>query len=59
MRELMQSLLDAAPLEDLVTDEQVLDRTARLLALRNAADAELTRTVRKAEKLQGPVRDGQ
>ncbi|CAA9218201.1 MAG: hypothetical protein; putative nucleic acid binding and endonuclease domains [uncultured Blastococcus sp.] len=62
MRELLQSMLDsldARPLEGLVTDEQVLDRTAVLVAVRNAVDAELTATVRKAENLQAPERDGQ
>jgi hypothetical protein len=61
MQELLRSVadsLDAAPLEDLVTADQVLDRTALLLALRNAADAELTRTVRKADTSQAPERDG-
>ncbi|SFD93394.1 HNH endonuclease [Blastococcus tunisiensis] len=51
-------LLDADALEGLVTDDQVLDRTAVLVAVRNAADAELTRTVRKAENMQAPERDG-
>ena len=59
MRELLQSLLDASPVEGLVTDEQLLDRTALLVAARNAVDAELTATVRKAENLQAPERDGQ
>jgi hypothetical protein len=58
VRELLQSLLDAAPLDDLVTDEQVLDRTALLVAVCNAANAELTRTVRKADNVQAPERDG-
>ena len=61
MRELLHSVadsLDAARLEDLVTADQVLDRTALLLAVRNAADAELTRTVRKADTIQAPERDG-
>src|SRR3954454_1545535 len=59
MRELLQSLLDAEPLDGLVTDEQVLDRTTLLVAVRNAADAELTRTVRRAENMRAPERDGQ
>src|SRR4051794_38003410 len=59
MRDLLRALLDASELDDLVTDEQVLDRTALLVAVRNAADAELTRTVRKAENMQAPERDGQ
>jgi hypothetical protein len=61
MRELLRSVadsLDTAPLEDLVTADQVLDRTALLLAVRNAADAELTRTVRRADVIQAPERDG-
>jgi hypothetical protein len=62
MRELVQALLaslDAAAVDALVTDDQVLDRTALLVAVRNAADAELTRTVRRAECMQAPERDGQ
>jgi hypothetical protein len=62
VRELVESLLgsrDAAPLTDLVTDGQVLDRTALLVAVGNAVDAELTRTVRRAENMQAPERDGQ
>ena len=58
MRELLQALLDAGDLDDVVTDEQVLDRTALLTAVRNAADAELIRTVRKADTMQAPERDG-
>ena len=61
MRELLQSLLDSldtAPLDELVTADQVLDRAALLVAARNAADAELTCTVRRAENLQAPERDG-
>jgi len=61
MRELLRSVadaLDTAPLEDLVTAGQVLDRTALLLAVRNAADAELTRTVRRADAMQAAERDG-
>jgi hypothetical protein len=58
VRELLQSLLDAEPLEGLVTDEQVLNRTALLVAVCNAADAELTRTVRRAETMQAAERDG-
>jgi hypothetical protein len=41
-----------------VTDEQVLGRTALLVAVRNGVDAELTRTVRRAENMQAPERDG-
>ena len=61
MRELLQSLLDSLddePLEDVVTADQVLDRTSLRVAVRNAADAELTRTVRTGEKMQAPERDG-
>src|SRR4051812_24005871 len=58
VRELLRALLDAEPLEDLVTDDQVLDRTRLLVAVCNAATAELTRTVRKAENVQAPERDG-
>jgi hypothetical protein len=61
MRELLQSLLDsldAEPFDDLVTADQVLDRTSLLVAVRNAADAELTRTVRRGENMQAPERDG-
>ena len=61
MRALLQSLLDsldADVLDDMVTADQVLDRTALLVAVRNAADAELTRSVRKAENMQAPERDG-
>ncbi len=61
MQELLRSLLDsldAGPLDDLVTADQVLDRTALLVAVRNAVDAELTGTVRRAENMQAPERDG-
>ena len=61
MQDLLQSLLDsvdAEPLDHLVTDEQVLDRTALLVAVRNGVEAELTRTVRRAESIQAPERDG-
>ncbi|TFV64258.1 UNVERIFIED_ORG: HNH endonuclease [Bacillus sp. AZ43] len=59
--ELLQSLLDslqAEPLDDLVTADQVLDRTSLLVAVRNAVDAELTASVRRAENVQAPERDG-
>ena len=62
MREVVQSLLDslgAEPLDELVTADQVLERTALLVAVCNAADAELTRTVRAAENMQAAERDGQ
>jgi hypothetical protein len=36
----------------------VLDRTARLVQARNRIDAELTRTVRRAEGIQAPEHDG-
>lgn len=61
MRELLQSLLDsldAGPLDGMVTADQVLDRTALLVAVRNATDAELTRTVRRGETMQAAERDG-
>ncbi len=61
MRELLQSLLDAladGPLDDLLTDEEVLDRTALLVRVGNGVAAELTRTVRRAETMQAPERDG-
>ncbi len=58
MRELLQALLDAGELDDRVTDEQVLDRTALLVAVRNGVDAELTRTARKADTMQAAERDG-
>ncbi|MGY1854830.1 DUF222 domain-containing protein [Modestobacter sp. SYSU DS0290] len=41
-----------------LTDGQVLDRTAALVAARNRLDAELTRTVRHAETTQAAERDG-
>jgi hypothetical protein len=50
--------MDAEPLDDMVTADQALDRTALLVAVRNATDAELTRTVRRAENMQAPERDG-
>jgi hypothetical protein len=59
VRELLQALLDADDLDGLVTDAEVLDRTALLTAVVNAGQAELTRTVRRAENLQAPERDGQ
>ncbi|WP_116453634.1 HNH endonuclease signature motif containing protein [Blastococcus litoris] len=59
MRELLRSLLDAEPLEELATADQVLERTALLVAVRNAVDAELATTVRRAENVQAPERDGQ
>lgn len=59
MRELLRAFLDADDLDDLATDAQVLDRTALLTALVNAGQAELARTVRRAENLQAPERDGQ
>ena len=52
------ALLDGAPLEELVGDGQLLDRTALLVAVRNAADAELARTVRRAENAQAPSTTG-
>jgi hypothetical protein len=61
MRELVQCLLaalEAEDLDDLVTAPQVLDRTALLVKVRNCVDAELTRTVRRAENIQAPEHDG-
>jgi len=61
MRELLQALLDsldAGPLDGMVTADQVLDRTSLLVAVRNATDAELTRTVRRGETMQAAERDG-
>jgi hypothetical protein len=61
MGELLHSMLvslDAEPLDDLVSADQVLGRTKLLVAVRNCVDAELTRTVRKGENIQAPQRDG-
>jgi hypothetical protein len=61
VRELLQALLDSldvTALDDMVAAPQVLDRTALLVAARNGVDAELTRTVRKAENMQASEHDG-
>ncbi|MGY1751221.1 DUF222 domain-containing protein [Modestobacter sp. SYSU DS0511] len=52
--------LDAVATEDLhvLTDGEVLDRTALLVAARNRLDAELTRTVRHAKLTQAAEHDG-
>jgi uncharacterized protein DUF222 len=41
-----------------LTDGQLLDRSSALVALRNRIEAELARTVRRAELAQAPERDG-
>jgi hypothetical protein len=61
VRELLQTLLaalDADELDDLVTARQVLGRTSLLVRVRNCVEAELTRTVRRAEAMQAPEHDG-
>ncbi|MGY5884674.1 DUF222 domain-containing protein [Modestobacter lacusdianchii] len=59
MSELM-SALDAIATDDLhgLTDGEVLDRTALLVAARNRLDAELTRTARHAAVTQAVEHDG-
>ena len=59
MLNLVKALLDAAELDELVTDAELLERTALLVQAVNAVAAELTRTVRRAENLQAAERDGQ
>ncbi|MCW2741433.1 MAG: endonuclease [Blastococcus sp.] len=56
----LESALDTLAAHDLggLVAKQVLDRTAALVRARNRIDAELTRTVRRAEKLQAPEHDG-
>jgi len=56
----LQSALDALAVEDLhgLSDGQVLDRTALLVAARNRMDAELTRTARHADTISAVERDG-
>ena len=56
----IRSALDALAADDLhgLSDADVLDRTAVLVALRNRLDAELTRTVRHGELTQAAERDG-
>jgi len=56
----LQSALDTLAVEDLtgLSDGQVLDRTALLVAARNRMDAELTRTVRHADATSAVEHDG-
>jgi hypothetical protein len=56
----LQSALDALAAEDLhgLSDGQVLDRTALLVAVVNRANAELTRTVRHADITSAVEHDG-
>ena len=56
----LQSTLDALVGEELygLSNAEVLDRTASLVAARNRIDAELTRTVRHGERTQAAERDG-
>src|SRR5688572_11909306 len=59
MSELLSALdaLAADDLDDLVAP-QLLDRTAQLVRARNRIDAELARTVRRADCVQAPEHDG-
>ena len=56
----LRSALDALASDDLdlISDGELLDRTALLVAARNQVDAELARTVRRAELRQAPEHDG-
>ncbi len=56
----LSSALDALAAEDLhgMTASQLLDRTTELVRARNRIDAELARTVRRAEVTQAPEHDG-
>jgi hypothetical protein len=56
----LQSALDALAAEDLdaMVAPQLLDRTTFLVRARNRLDAELTRTVRKADVTQAAEHDG-
>jgi Domain of unknown function (DUF222) len=56
----LASALDELAAEDLfeLSDGALLDRTAELVRARNRIDAELARTVRRAEIAQAPERDG-
>src|SRR3954449_3372027 len=56
----LQSGLDSLAGDDLhaMTAPELLDRTAVLVAARNRIDAELARTVRRAELVQAPEHDG-
>jgi hypothetical protein len=57
----LESALDSLAAEDLYGQvaPQLLDRTSALVRARNRIDAELTRTVRRAENVQAPEHDGQ
>src|SRR3954465_2923951 len=56
----LQSGLDSLASDDLhaMTAPELLDRTAALVAARNRIDAELARTVRRAELAQAAEHDG-
>jgi hypothetical protein len=56
----LQSALDGLATEDLfpLGEADLLDRTTELVRARNRIDAELSRTVRRAEAIQAPERDG-
>lgn len=56
----LQSALDGLHSDDLhdLTNGQTLERTAVLVAARNRLDAEITRTVRHAERTQAAEHDG-
>src|SRR3954469_21675099 len=56
----LQSGLDSLAGDDLhaMTAPELLDRTAALVAARNRIDAELARSVRRAELAQAPEHDG-
>ncbi len=56
----LASALDALAADDLhvMAASTLLERTAELVRARNRIDAELTRTVRRAELAQAPEHDG-
>lgn len=56
----LASALDALAADDLfdISGPALLDRTRNLVAARNRLDAELARTVRRAETTQAPEHDG-
>ncbi|HEU4546478.1 MAG TPA: hypothetical protein VFR88_09330, partial [Microlunatus sp.] len=56
----LASALDALAADDLfgLSGGALLDRTAELVRARNRIDAELARTVRRAELAQAPEHDG-
>ena len=61
MRPVLQELLaalDVVDVDDVAGAEQVLDRARLLVKVRNCIDAELSRTVRKAENMQAAEHDG-